>query len=65
MTDKEQLELISLCKCVESQREEIKRLTAQLERQKEYTRMIEELLKRSTNRIEQIKSYFQAVTHTA
>lgn len=43
MTDKEKLELLNLRKKVEAQRVEIKRMSEQLERHKEYTKNLESL----------------------
>ena len=65
MTDKEKLELINLRKRVESQREEIKRLTAQLEWQKEYAKELEGFCGKAISKNGELELTFQLITHTA
>ena len=65
MTDKEKLELINLRKRVESQREEIKKLTAQLERYKEYVKNLEGFTKFVIAEDNQLEEIFQELTQTA
>ena len=65
MTDKEKLELINLRKRVESQRDEIKRLTAQLERNAAYTKELEVLCCKAVAGNEDLEFRLQLLTYTA
>lgn len=49
ITDKERMELLNLRKRVEQQRVEIKKLSEQLERHKEYTQNLEAIIERAIN----------------
>ena len=49
ITDKERMELLNLRKRVEQQRVEIKKLSEQLERHKEYTQNLEAIIEREIN----------------
>ena len=52
MVDKEKMELLNLRKRVETQREEIKKLSEQLARHKEYTKELESLFEDAINHMD-------------
>ena len=52
MVEKEKLELLNLRKRVETQREEIKKLSEQLERRKDYIRELEILFEDAINHMD-------------
>ena len=70
MTDKEKLELLNLRKKVEAQREEIKKLSEQLARHKEYTKELESLFEDAIGNMD-LDGYnrysrdYEALKHTA
>ena len=70
MVEKEKMELLNLRKRVETQREEIKKLSEQLSRHKEYTKELESLFEDAINRMD-LDGYnrysrdYDALKHTA
>jgi len=65
MTDKEHKELLNLRKRVEAQRTEIKCLSEQLERQKEYAKRLEEFIQFIIDGNDTLKQTFRELTQTA
>lgn len=62
MTDKEKLELLNLRKRVEAQREEIKKLSQELERHKAYIRELDALISRVIVRNDALKEDYAILT---
>lgn len=63
--DKEKLELMNIRKRVEAQREEIKKLSEQLERNKAYAKRLETLIENMLRENDYSRSEYQYIQVTA